>query len=815
MKKHLILLTLLSMSLMTWAEAIPTDYYKSCNGKKDAALKTALSETVKGGERYRYGSNEYHTSTQIAKKDTVVWGVLYHKGDTICRPGDLETYGTWQAFPVTDRRPDGSIWDMYSNTRRSFTNKRGESASNVEIEHCFPKSWWGASAKESEFNKDAAYCDLYHLNPSDKQANGNKSNFPPGEVQKGDKFDNGVFRMDKATSSKYGWCCFEPADCYKGDFARAYFYIATAYEDRVWADVAKEYLDNTSYLEFKPWLIEVLLKWHRLDPVSQKELNRADQISSIQHNRNPFIDYPELVEYIWGEKKGMAVDFGKLQCTQDPSYTPQKENNLFEAYPAQDVCSDYFMASWNDFYAGEYKIDVYTKREIGVNGDTIIKFPALTKNILNNDPHGYASEKMQSQGKSSILMGSSTTDAWLELHDFTLTKPAQLVFRASQYATATSAQLDIFLNGHTKADTSITDIRRDEQIYVYTLPKNTTKVKILSVGGSTSIRACMQELYIIEDYAQEKLTYVTGYPQTIAQGAQTGLHLPAQPGAKLYYRITAAGGWVSNEVPVTLGTEEKVYHLEVVVAPGAKGTASGSGDYAYNEEATISAKADSGYHFTMWSDGNKDNPRKIKVTEDLLLEAYFAEDGAKQAMVMVNYTQGQLKINGENVASGEVKSFDMDTKITLKAGTVTGYKFDGWSDGFKNMTYELTLTQDTVLSYTYTIRQYEIKTAVEGGKGGIVIGGGKYDYGTEVELTAAPDDGYLFVEWKEDHNTDNPRIVMVTNASTQLYTAVFEVASALDNVTGIAMPKKMYINGRLYVVRGGQIFSVLGQKVHE
>ncbi len=809
MKKHLILLTLLSMSLMMWAEAIPTDYYKSCNGKKDAALKTALSETVKGGERYRYGSNEYHTSTQIAKKDTVVWGVLYHKGDTICRPGDLEAYGTWQAFPVTDRRPDGSIWDMYSNTRRSFTNKRGESASNVEIEHCFPKSWWGTI-------ENAAWCDLYHLNPSDKQANTNKSNFPPGEVQKGDKFDNGVFRMDKATSSKYGWCCFEPADCYKGDFARAYFYIATAYEDLVWADVAKEYLDNNSYLEFKPWLIEVLLKWHRLDPVSQKELNRADQISSIQHNRNPYIDYPELVEYIWGEKKGMAVDFGKLQCTQDPSYTPQKENNLFEAYPAQDVCSDYFMASWNDFYAGEYKIDVYTKREIGVNGDTIIKFPALTKNILNDDPHGYASEKMQSQGKSSILMGSGATDAWLELHDLTLNKPSQLVFRASQYATATSAQLDIFLNGHTKADTSITDIRRDEQIYVYTLPKNTTKVKILSVGGSTSIRACMQELYIIEDYAQEKLTYVTGYPQTIAQGAQTGLHLPVQPGAKLYYRITAAGGWVSNEVPVTLGTEEKVYHLEVVVAPGAKGTANGSGDYAYNEEATISATADSGYHFTMWSDGNKDNPRKIKVTEDLLLEAYFAQNiSPTTATIIVNFDKGYVQIDDSKIESGKTYEYPIGTELTLKAGVEKGHSFDKWSDGVKGTQRTLGLDKDTVLATIYKINQYEIKTAVEGGKGGIVIGGGKYDYGTEVELTAAPDDGYLFVEWKEDHNTDNPIIVTVTNSGSQVYTAVFEVASALDNITATAMPKKMYINGRLYVVRGGQIFSVLGQKVHE
>lgn len=808
MKKHLFLLTLLSISLMMWAEAIPTDYYKACNGKKDAALKTALSETVKGGERYRYGSNEYHTSTQIAKKDTVVWGVLYHKGDTICRPGDLEAYGTWQAFPVTDRRPDGSIWDMYSNTRRSFTNKRGESASNVEIEHCFPKSWWGTI-------QNAAWCDLYHLNPSDKQANGNKSNFPPGEVQKGDKFDNGVFRMDKATSSKYGWCCFEPADCYKGDFARAYFYIATAYEDLVWADVAKEYLDNNSYLEFKPWLIEVLLKWHRLDPVSQKELDRADQISSIQHNRNPYIDYPELVEYIWGEKQGAAVDFSKLQCTQDPSYIPQKENNLFEAYPAQDVCSDYFVASWNNFYKGPYILEVYTQRQMTGSNDTIIKFPALTKNILNDDPHGYASEKMQSQGKSSILMGSGATDAWLELHDLTLNKPSQLVFRASQYATATAAQLDIFLNDHITADTSIIDLTRDEVTYCYTLPATTTKVKIMSVGGSTSKRACMQELYIIQGDYREQLTYIEGYPQQIAE-TKANVLLPSNMEGEVYYRVRCAAGWYTNEISLSGKPIEETFSLNIVVAPGAPGTTTGSGIYPAGQKVTISAIADKGYHFTQWSDGNKENPREIIVTQDLLLEAYFAQNiSPTTATIIVNFDKGYVQIDDSKIESGKTYEYPIGTELTLKAGVEKGHSFDKWSDGVKGTQRTLVLDKDTVLATIYKINQYEIKTAVEGGKGGVVIGSGKYDYGTEVELTAVPDDGYLFVEWKEDHNTDNPRIVTVTNKSTQLYTAVFEVASALDNVTGIAMPKKMYINGRLYVVRGGQIFSVLGQKVHE
>ena len=98
--------------------------------------------------------------------------------------------------------------------------------------------------------------------------------------------------MDSKAKSQYGFICFEPSEEYRGDFARAYFYIATAYEDFTWVSGTTPFdaalaMDNDSYLEFKPWLIEVLLDWHRADPVSDKEICRADHISDIQHNRNP------------------------------------------------------------------------------------------------------------------------------------------------------------------------------------------------------------------------------------------------------------------------------------------------------------------------------------------------------------------------------------------------------------------------------------------------------------------------------------------------------------------------------------------------
>jgi len=71
-----------------------------------------------------------------------------------------------------------------------------------------------------------------------------------------------------------------------------------------------------------------MLKWHREDPVSEKELKRNNAVYAHQKNRNPFIDYPELVEYIWGTKVGQAVVLTALVSAYDgetPPPGPQPE----------------------------------------------------------------------------------------------------------------------------------------------------------------------------------------------------------------------------------------------------------------------------------------------------------------------------------------------------------------------------------------------------------------------------------------------------------------------------------------------------------
>jgi len=62
-------------------------------------------------------------------------------------------------------------------------------------------------------------------------------------------------------------------------------------------------LQNNTYPTLKPYAVDLLIKWHRDDPVSEKEINRNNEVYRVQGNRNPFVDFPELAEHIWGNLK--------------------------------------------------------------------------------------------------------------------------------------------------------------------------------------------------------------------------------------------------------------------------------------------------------------------------------------------------------------------------------------------------------------------------------------------------------------------------------------------------------------------------------
>ena len=222
----------------------------------------------------------------------------------IIQPEQVLGYGggigkTWSGFWQTDQMEDMQVRDRYSNIVR-YLNPDMSAVSNMNIEHIWANSWWGHV-------KNNAYCDLFNLYPADATANGRKSNNPIGVVDGTIAFDNGVTKVGKSSSYRADSLitAWEPADEWKGDFARTYFYMATCYSHMTSLWTTTEGLltvDPNSPLLMRPWVYNLMLEWAEADPLDEVEQERCEAIFGIQGNRNPFVDYPELCQYIWGDK---------------------------------------------------------------------------------------------------------------------------------------------------------------------------------------------------------------------------------------------------------------------------------------------------------------------------------------------------------------------------------------------------------------------------------------------------------------------------------------------------------------------------------
>ncbi|MBO5086819.1 MAG: endonuclease, partial [Paludibacteraceae bacterium] len=116
-------------------------------------------------------------------------------------------------------------------------------------------------------------------------------------------------KIGKSSVSGYSGTVYEPDDEYKGDIARTYFYFVTCYEDQLLSFDRNDVLTGDTYPSLTSWFYNLMLDWHREDPVSKKETDRNEAVYKHQKNRNPFIDYPELAEHIWGNKKSSAFYF--------------------------------------------------------------------------------------------------------------------------------------------------------------------------------------------------------------------------------------------------------------------------------------------------------------------------------------------------------------------------------------------------------------------------------------------------------------------------------------------------------------------------
>lgn len=280
-----ILAAALGLVAMPVSATYPAGYYDSLDGKCGDELLEAVKAIADGHTVISYGSK------------------------------------TWDAFLSTDVRTINGVdywWDMYSSNRVEVSSGH----STLNIEHSVANSWWGKT-------KNDAYKDIVHLNPSDATANNRKANYPLCELQTV-TWDNGVTYVGIPKSGQGGGSGkgYEPTDEYKGDFARVFMYMFCTYNDISWKDnTAWMYSMSGGKAVLQPWAQTLLMDWSQSDAVSQKERDRNDGIYKEQRNRNPFIDFPDLADHIWGGKKTVPFSLSGGSTGGDE---PGPDSDLYE-----------------------------------------------------------------------------------------------------------------------------------------------------------------------------------------------------------------------------------------------------------------------------------------------------------------------------------------------------------------------------------------------------------------------------------------------------------------------------------------------------
>ncbi len=479
------------VTLLGWAEA-PAGYYDAAVGKSGEALQSSLYEIISDA-------------------------------------GTISYSGLWTAYKTTDKRADGKVWDMYSDvTNYTFGtdqcgNYSGE-GSCYNREHSVPKSWFNDASP--------MYSDIWHVYPTDGQINGYRGNYPFGEVGSGaSSSKNGFSKWGSCVTPGYSGTVFEPNDEYKGDFARSYFYFATRYKTKItgWGGIF-----TSSYPHIVKWQLDMLLRWHESDPVSEKELERNEAVYDTQQgNRNPYIDYPELVDLVFGDRRTEV-------------FNPNGADVGFVALPAKEITSTSFVAAWTpQASATDYELNVwYNQYSMATVTGEIINVSFTEK----PDTWSYSGYTKVENGYLRLASGSQ---------DGTATSPA-LDLSGGVLITVEAAPY--------KDDKAILYILvDDEEISQVELNGTETKMIPVTAGGASSkitLKAnAGKRLYLHNvkvTYEGEKVTTIlAGYPRKVGDVTQYAV-TDLTPGRQYYYTVTPYVGTeaqaVSNTIQVKTAT---------------------------------------------------------------------------------------------------------------------------------------------------------------------------------------------------------------------------------------------------------------------
>lgn len=421
-------------------------FYSSANGKKGQALKTALA------------------------------GIIYRSSAAVSYDGLLD------AYKKTDVRSDGRIWDMYSNVTnydpsRGYASTYKNEGDGYNREHSIPQSVFNSGSPMKS--------DLYHVYPTDSKINGMRSNYCFGEVD-GIKTAsrNNFSKLGTPTQEMKSRGCregyvFEPNDMYKGDFARTYFYFVTCYESKVKSFDTYGMFTKDTYPSLSSWASDLLMKWSEADAVSEKETDRIEAVYALQYNRNPFIDFPGLEQYIWGDYQNVAFNASEYVNPYADSGTSDDDdddddsgsgNTGVDDVTAQSMAYRFINKSWKavlddgtsaDWLCKKEGLEFYEAKGVqvtkGYSGAGATS-PCIFKNVCNVVVK-YATNTSSGAGSIDIKVGTETFKS-----DKNITTEGGVSLREITYTPTSVSAID--------GDVTLTVNCSTNSIYVYSVTVN-------------------------------------------------------------------------------------------------------------------------------------------------------------------------------------------------------------------------------------------------------------------------------------------------------------------------------------------------------
>lgn len=275
------LLSVILIAVTFIASRAETGYYPSTiNGLKGAELKAAVAQAI--------ASHRQIASTAELK----------------------------QQLTGIDAAPDGTITAIFDESPLKMVN---------DYVGVLNPAHYGDS---SPYMMQLSY-DLHCIVPCTSATHDAIADYPP-DIVTTTNAGNNALKVGLAMIDGIATNAYEPADSVKGDVARMIMYAVTCYSGYKWQGRALNIINGGAYPTLNRHGIALLLEWHRADAVSQREKKRNDAIYSVQGNRNPFVDFPELAEYLWGTKTDEPFS---IEGTSDPQPSePDTDGKLKSTY---------------------------------------------------------------------------------------------------------------------------------------------------------------------------------------------------------------------------------------------------------------------------------------------------------------------------------------------------------------------------------------------------------------------------------------------------------------------------------------------------